>query len=479
MIFQSFLSIVCPLAIGFLLVCILWPGPRPVRSDLLFKLSLSVGLGFGLFSCLYFMQLSLFGPSRKRFAAEVIALILALLAVLVYRVMRLKGSPASKPLRKPVPENRLYKAITIVFFIALVSAALAFIFYSLKRPHGEWDAWAVYNMKARFLFRAGEQWRDVFTEPLWWAALDYPILWPGAIAGCWTLIGAETLIIPVVVAMLFTFAAVGIIVSSITLLRGRSQALLAGLVLLCTPYFITHGANQYSDIPVGYFYLATLVLLTTRDELWETDNKLLLLAGLIGGLTAWTKNEGLLFITLVIASRFVVTFHKQAVKARIKQIVPFAIGLLPILFVVFYFKYTIVARNGYLSPLEESSIFSKLTDFSRYRVIADYLIKTGLDYGSWTVSIIPLLAFYLLLLGLKVGAKQIKNVIASLVILSLMMAGFLLMYLITSRDLDWLVVTSLERLISQLWPGLIFIFFMTVKTPEEALMAEDAMSAPT
>jgi 4-amino-4-deoxy-L-arabinose transferase-like glycosyltransferase len=478
MIFQSLVSVASPLAIGFLLVCILWPGGRPVRSDLLFKLCLSVGPGLGIFSCLYFLQLSLSGPSRKQFAAEVVALTAALLAALSYRVMRAKGPAAGKPPRAPLPERRLYKAIPVAFFVALAAAAAAFVFYSLKRPHGEWDAWAVYNMKARFLFRAGEHWKDVFTEPLSWAALDYPILWPGAIAGCWTLAGTETLIVPVAVAMLFTFATVGVVVYSVTLLRGRIQGMLAGVVLLCTPYFIVHGADQYSDIPVGYFYLTTLALLTTRDEMWGEDNKLILLAGLIAGLAAWTKNEGLLFVALVIASRLAVTFHKQGVKARVRQMAPFAAGVIPILMVVFYFKYTIVARNGYLSPLEEQTLFSKITDFSRYRMIADYLIGIGLGFGRWTVSVVPLLTFYLLLLGVRAGSEQKKNVVASLVTLSLMMAGFLAMYLITSRDLAWLIVTSLERLISQLWPGLIFIFFLIVKTPEEALMGEDAMSAP-
>ncbi|HVG22070.1 MAG TPA: glycosyltransferase family 39 protein [Blastocatellia bacterium] len=478
MIFQSFLSVASPLVIGFLLVCVLWPGARPVRSDFLFKLCISVGPGFGLFSCLYFLQLSLFGPSRKKFAAEVLAVTAALLAALLYRVLRSKGQAAGGSPAASTPKGRLYKAIPVVFFVALASALATFIFYSLKRPHGEWDAWAVYNMKARFLFRAGEHWRDVFTEPLSWAALDYPILWPGAIAGCWTLIGTDTVIVPVVVAMLFTFATVGVVASSVARLRGQTQGLLAGLVLLCTPYFIMHGADQYSDIPVGFFYLTTLALVTTRDQLWEKDNKLLLLAGLIAGLTAWTKNEGLLFVALVIAARLAVTFHKQGIKARVRQTVPFAAGVIPILMVVFYFKYTIVAHNGYLAPLEESTLFSKITDFSRYRLIADHLIGIGLSFGRWTVSVIPLLAFYLLLLGVKTGAKQKKNAVASLVILGLMMAGFLVMYLITSRDLTWLIVTSLERLISQLWPGLVFVFFLIVKTPEEALVAEDAMSAP-
>jgi 4-amino-4-deoxy-L-arabinose transferase-like glycosyltransferase len=479
MIFQSLLSIIIPLALGFALVCILWPGTRPVRSSLLLKLSLSVGPGFGLFSCLYFLQLSLFGPSRKRLAAGALALFIVLLAGLSYRVLRLKGSPAGEPRPEPMPKSKLHKAILIVFFIALVSAVLTFIFMSLKRPHGEWDAWAVFNMKARFLFRAGEHWRDLFTEPFEWAGPDYPLLWSAAIAGCWTLIGAETLIIPGAAAMLFTLATVGVVVYSVALLRGRTQGLLAGLVLLCTPYFITHGADQYSDIPIGYFYLCTLAALALRDELWEDDNRLLILAGVMAGLTAWTKNEGILFIILVTAARFAVTFRKQAIKPYLRQMSYFLAGLIPILLVIFYFKTTVViAQNGYLSPLKESSVASKLMDFSRYRIIADYLIKIGLGFGSWTVSVVPLLGFYLLLLGAKVEEKQKRNILAGVITLSFMMVGFLMIYVISNRDLTWLIVTSLERLLSQLWPSFIFMFFLVVKSPEQAFMKkEDSIPA--
>ena len=477
MIFQLVLSIVLPLAIGFVLICILWPQSRPTRSDFVLKLSLSVGVGFGLLSCIYFLQLSFFKHSREYLFAEVIAFLILLVAVLAYRIVRHKGSPATMPQQEPGTKTKLSSAIPIAFFIALPSAMVAFIFYALKRPHGDWDAWAVFNMKARFLFRAGDHWRDFYSDPLQWAGPDYPLLLSSAIAGCWTIVNQETLIIPATLAILFTFASVGIVFSSISILRGKTQGYLAGLILLCTPYFIIHGANQYADIPVAFFYLSTIVLLTLQDEVWEKEKGLLILAGLMAGLTAWTKNEGILFIILVIAARFAVTFRKQAVKFYLRQLLFFAAGLVPILLIIFYFKVTVAAQNGYLAPLEESNLMSRILDISRYQTIGDYLIKKGLIFGNWAVAIIPLLAFYLLLLGARLDERRKRNVMASLSILGLMFLGFLAIYVISSRDVDWLIVTSLDRLISQLWPSIIFIFFLTVKTPEEALMKEDVMSA--
>src|SRR5215208_6270405 len=104
MTLQVLLSIVLPLAIGFALCCVLWPRARPVRSDFLLKLSLSVGPGFGIISCLYFLQLAFIGHSRNLLLAELIALLIALAAVLSYRIIRGKSSRETAPGRETAPK---------------------------------------------------------------------------------------------------------------------------------------------------------------------------------------------------------------------------------------------------------------------------------------------------------------------------------------------------------------------------------------
>src|SRR5579864_8855772 len=47
-------ALVC-LASGFLLVCLGWPRKAPLASDLLLRVSLSVGYGLGVFSVIFFL----------------------------------------------------------------------------------------------------------------------------------------------------------------------------------------------------------------------------------------------------------------------------------------------------------------------------------------------------------------------------------------------------------------------------------------
>ena len=310
-----------------------------------------------------------------------------------------------------------------------------------------------------------------------WAGPDYPLLIPTALAACWTLMGRETLIIPALVAMLFTLATVGIAACSVSALRGKTQGLLAGLILLCTPYFITHGADQYSDIPIGFFFLATVALICLQDGLAKSDCKFLILAGATAGLSAWTKNEGLLFVIAVVVSLFLVTVPRDGLKLYLKQMRFFAAGLIPILLVVVFFKMTISAHSGLLLPPEGPHLIAKLTDFSRYRTVMDFFVRRTLGFGNWPVSVVPLLVFYLLLLGVTIEEKQRRGIVNALIALGIMVAGYFMIYVISPRDLEWHIITSLDRLISQLWPSFVFIFFLIVRTPEQALTKKESIPA--
>src|ERR1019366_8764917 len=96
-------------------------------------------------------------------------------------------------------------------------------------------------------------------------------------------------------------ATVGLLVAATMRLRAPVIALVGGLVLLGTPFFVTFASNEHADIPLGFFMLATLVLIALggrASEAWGLPA----LAGLTAGLAAWTKNEGLLFAVVIVVA---------------------------------------------------------------------------------------------------------------------------------------------------------------------------------
>src|SRR6266567_1072942 len=122
MILNLVLAVLIPQLTAFILISAVWPRERPNRSHLLLKCCLAVGTGFGILSCVYFLQLSWFGPSRKGLAAAQIALLICALAILFYRLKATKDVPPGEPVREPSPISRPQLILSVLFIAAVVSA---------------------------------------------------------------------------------------------------------------------------------------------------------------------------------------------------------------------------------------------------------------------------------------------------------------------------------------------------------------------
>src|SRR5262249_45224423 len=158
------------------------------------------------------------------------------------------------------------------------------------------------NLHARFLFRCGPFWKDTFSPLLDYYKPDYPLLLPGSIARLWAYANHESILAPAIVAALFTFTLALLTTAAVARLRGSKEGMLAGLVVLGTPGVVDLGATQCADLAVGFFLLATLSLLCLNDSLGH-DKRYMALAGVAAGLAAWTKNEGLMLLLVIIAVR--------------------------------------------------------------------------------------------------------------------------------------------------------------------------------
>ncbi|MEK6288863.1 MAG: glycosyltransferase family 39 protein [Acidobacteriota bacterium] len=440
------------------------------------KIFFAIGIGLGVFSCFFFIWLLIFGPASSGLIPSLIALLILMAAILIYRIRKLNHFPALEISSDSFPKPKFHRILAILFFAALAFGLASFTFTSIKKPHGDWDAWAIWNLRARFLFRGGDQWTTAFSGLLEKSRPDYPLLIPGTIAGLWTSIGNDTVLIPVLLSMLFTLATVGLTVSSLYVLRGKSQAYLAGLILVGTPFLITHGASQYADVPVGFFFLATLVLLTLQDKLSKNNNNLLVLAGITAGLSAWTKNEGLIFIAAIAISRFITIARVNGLKFYLRQMLAFGLGVAPTLIILIYFKTRLAPRNYLISQGLETTLH-KLMDVSRHLQVWNAFARQMTDFGGWAVSIPLLLIFYILLSGIRIEQREKLSTLASLITVGLMILAYALTFVVTPFDISWQLGTSLSRLLLQLWPSLIFVYFLIARTIEQAVAENESRAA--
>ncbi len=463
------LSFLAPAAMGFAAVSILRPARGPIVPCLLLRACLGAGLGFGMCSCGFFVWSAVFGRPGGGFI--IVETLLAAGTVALYVVLHRARSRSERP-TEPAPGTLLgpwaRRALLAAVLVSLVLAVGVFILATLQWPHGRADAWTIWNHRARFIFRSGERWTDAFNALPVVVHPGYPLLVPATIARSWVYVGAETLLAPALVAMFFAFATVGVAFSSLSAVRGRSQALIGTLVLLCTPFFFVHGATQCADVPLAFFILAAVVLLYLHDRSPESRRGPLVLAGLSAGFAAWTKNEGLVFVAAVCVARLAVAARTRRWRGHLREMLFFAAGLLPVLVVVACFKMFFAPRGLWLSAGFQSAI-AGVADPARWYLIAKAFARKAVSFGRWRVSLSIVLVVYLGLLGLKVKEKDKRGVAASLATLCLLAAGYFLAYLTTPCDVSWHLTYSLNRLILQLWPSLVFVFFLVVRTPEEAV----------
>ena len=237
------------LGIGLAIAWPLRPESGDTRRELPLLLFLSTGLGLGATSLWFFLWLLIFGRHRNSFLASEL-IMLAFLGALALAYRRRSKSPAQLP---PGHRSRFCYFPAVAFLAALVMAGIAFTRYSAAGPHGAWDAWGAWNLRARFLYLGGTRWTDVFSPRGTMPHRDYPLLLSATVARCWTYLKSDTQSAPVTIAFLFTFATAGEMFCALSLLRSRSQGLIAATILLATPFFVVLGAAQYADVPLAFF----------------------------------------------------------------------------------------------------------------------------------------------------------------------------------------------------------------------------------
>jgi len=328
----------------------------------------------------------------------------------------------------------LYAGFIVLCLIAIIS----FVLRLLNDPHGSWDAWNIYNLGARFIYRGSTEWTTAFSNPYDWSLPDYPLLIQGNVARIWSYVGYETLMAPVLQAFLFTSATVILIVFSVSRLQNKNQGLIAGMVLLGTPFFIYSGSSLVADVPIGFFILATVVLYCLIDERSQEKPGLIFICGAMAGFAAWTKNEGLLLITAVYFARFIVMTMQKGSGAFFKEALLFTAGLAPVLIIIVYFKFYLASPNiSYLkdqlaSPVtlifnqDFNVLFNGLTDISKYIMIGKTFIVKFYEMEKWMLIVFPV---FILLMGRSDKKQNNPGIYTSLLILTTMICGYFTVFL--------------------------------------------------
>jgi hypothetical protein len=382
--------------------------------------------------------------------------------------------------RRPTPASAVRAAATVTgsprrvttsgwlargaFVVVVVMAMVSVVAVYTAAPHGEWDAWAVWNQKARFLYRGHGGWSALLAND--WSNPGHPLLVPMLVARLWAYAGAELTVVPATVGMVFGASIVTVVVGALD--PSRARAWIAGSVLLAAGTFVQQVASQQADVPFAFFLVSALVVLREATmAIRRTDGDAfgpLVLAGTLAGLAAWTKNEGL----LVVAATAALVAWLALLDARPHRAGWWVVGAAPALVTLAWFKMVVApVAPGYLAEAPTIALLLERFLGPERRAVVDPLLWQYASAwgGPLAGGVVPLgLAAATLVAVTRMG----RSARAILGVIGIMFTGYYGIYLLTSMEIEWLVMTTFDRLLVQVWPALVLAAFLTDDEPASA-----------
>ena len=430
------------IVVGCLLVCRFTnlPAIRPIWARLLLILGAGAAGGMGLTSCLFFIFGVLLGIPLAAMVLELLVLVWTGYEAFRRRVP-ISESPggARFPLLAPITVGCVFIALAIVTG-AMWSAWEA-------NPHGNWDAWAIWNLRAKFLTSDTELAQRAWSPVLGATShSEYPLLVSSFVARCWAFGHSLAAPVPAVISCVFFLALVALAAGGVAVLRGPTLGVLMALVLVTSPPILREVPAQYADVPLACYFAGALVFALLDRPI---------LAGVSAGLAGWTKDEGLLFLVLFLTA--VVVFRRRATLAVIA-------GALPAGAIIAFFKIWLSKGNASVLPASLTAAANRVADLGRYgAVIAAFGRELHGMAAGWYHPILPLIV---LAVALRFDRERSRDVAFCAAISATLLVGYLGVYILTPNDLEWQLQTSLGRLLAQLWPALLLIGFVGLRAPE-------------
>jgi hypothetical protein len=237
---------------------------------------------------------------------------------------------------------------------------------------------------------------------------------------------------------------------------GPARGLLASAFLLACPALLGRAPAQEADVPLSLYVLLALVFMTAGMRRPDALS-LWAFCGMSAGLAAWTKNEGLAFAIVIVLVAAYYAGRSSGRRARLASLSALMAGAAPALFVVVRFKLAFAWHNDMIARQSVDHILQSVTDQYRLEYVVSSVAQELWLGGASVIGVLPLLVVYMVSSG--ISRRRMTEVRPALVTLAIMLAIYMMVYVLTPHPLEWHVTTSLGRLFlhptpSVIWAGL-------------------------
>jgi hypothetical protein len=290
------------LALTFMYPWVCWLLCRSGRSNKLLATVTTLGLSLGTLSQVMLWQ----GLIALRIDWRITVVLCAGISVVGWVVIRRTTSRVMEPVgadpprRQPPPVGaglrpalNFWRFDLTTFAVILIGVmAGLMLFNAVYWPFGIDDAIAIYASFGKQIAQTGQLPRGTLYEL-------YPMLVPLSYAFTHQAAGWIDEHLAALIPALLSVGVIGVAYLSGKQLYDRATGLTAALLVALTPMIAHWASAGYVDLPTGFFYGLSAVFLLRLDRSGARRDALL--AGIMAGLAAWTKNSGLLIVLSVVA----------------------------------------------------------------------------------------------------------------------------------------------------------------------------------
>jgi hypothetical protein len=430
-------------------------GPLRRPGSRMLAAAMALAGGIGLSSVTTFWAINLGARLGRGFVAADAAgwVLVAVLGWWYGRRSRtaLARSLPTRPESRPRPTPLDWCARAVFALVAALAVATVVVHYQVS-PYGEWDAWAIWNQKARFLLRGGDHWTQSLRIP--WSNPSHPWLVSASVARLWAYAGEEVTVAP---ALLAAALATSVVLGVVGALSGRGAwAWVAGTVVMAPPAFMQLAAAQTADLPVGTFILLSTIALAQGVLRGDGPPRVLLLAGACGALAAWTKNEGGVFLLASALFASIVLVRR----GQLTRMAWWVAGTAPVVLTLLWFKLAVapdVPPYGADELQTFDVVMARLLSVQEHVTIGGTVGHLAPLWGGPLARGSLLVVLGAVAAGASAGASRTARFM--LAVTGVMCAGYYATVVILPFDTTWLVSTTFERFFMQLWPSLVLAAF--------------------
>ncbi len=345
---------------------------------------------------------------------------------------------------EPMPRRMNVAAVSGMLVIFFVVGLVAFL--SLTWGFESVDGFNIWGLKGKILFLQPLKHNAFFVDPTRSSShTNYPLGYSLLVSAVYAMLGGVRENAGKLVCVLtYSGFLMMVWVSSRSFLSDGKHWLFTAMVAT-TPLVIAQGMIGLADVALAMFIMGALYF--GWRAIRDSSARDVILAAVMAGSAALTKNEGLAFAAILPVAGCCCRRNRKSLAGLGIYFGILAAFLLPFLL----WRSGIPNYNeDYASQLRLGTI---LGNASRIPIIAFRMFRELWDPRTFGM-------FWFLFAGtviLQLRRPQLSKVLFPLAVLLLMAGLYFLIYIITPHDLEWHFYTSMQRLLLHLMPAAILI----------------------